>query len=161
VNFTSVVTGCLNWGNQLTDWLASSREALHRQKGHLRQLIADMENGHYNGLNGRWRPATDFPITCINNYSKLANFNKFVAHTFTINIMPAVQSLSHLQQELLKIYFSDIKESDLLHVKRYMSQYLAIPLMGKSDQSAEQDEDDDTMPDPWINEYEAPVTILA
>jgi hypothetical protein len=35
------------------------------------------------------------------------------------------QPLSNLQQELLKLYSTDIDEADLVHIKNYLAKYFA------------------------------------
>ena len=39
--------------------------------------------------------------------------------------MSAARPLTNLQQELLKIYGSNISEADLLHIKDYLARYFA------------------------------------
>ena len=39
--------------------------------------------------------------------------------------MSAARPLSNLQQELLKLYSTDIGEADLLHIKRFLATYFA------------------------------------
>jgi hypothetical protein len=39
--------------------------------------------------------------------------------------MSAARPLSNIQQELLKLYSSDIGEADLLHIKKYLANYFA------------------------------------
>jgi hypothetical protein len=68
--------------------------------------------------------------------------------------MSAARPLSNLQQELLKLYSSDIGETDLLNIKRYLANYFA----GKSIQEADKIWDEkgytnDTM-NQWLNEDE-------
>jgi hypothetical protein len=48
--------------------------------------------------------------------------------------MSAAHPLSNLQQELLKLYSSDIPEADLLHIKRYLAKYFAFKAIGEADQ---------------------------
>jgi hypothetical protein len=48
--------------------------------------------------------------------------------------MAAPHSLSNLQQELLKLYSSDISEADLLHIKRHLAKYFAFKAIGEADQ---------------------------
>jgi hypothetical protein len=66
--------------------------------------------------------------------------------------MSAARPLSNLQQELLKLYGTDIPEADLLHIKRYLANYFA----GKAIKEADDIWDkkgysDDTM-NQWLNE---------
>jgi hypothetical protein len=48
--------------------------------------------------------------------------------------MQQTQPLSNLQQELLKLYASNIDEADLLHIKRYIAQYFAEKAIREADQ---------------------------
>ncbi len=64
----------------------------------------------------------------------------------------AATSLSNIQQELLKLYSSDIAEADLLNIKRYLAKYFA----GKAIQDADTQWDikgytNETM-DNWLTE---------
>ena len=47
--------------------------------------------------------------------------------------MSAAHPLSNIQQELLKLYSSDIAEADLLHIKRYLAKYFAFKAIGDAD----------------------------
>jgi len=47
--------------------------------------------------------------------------------------MPAGRPLSNLHQELLKLYFSDVSEADLLHIKHYLARYFAFKAIGDAD----------------------------
>ena len=47
--------------------------------------------------------------------------------------MQQSQSLSNLQQELLKLYSSNIEETDLLHIKRYLARYFADKAIDEAD----------------------------
>jgi len=70
--------------------------------------------------------------------------------------MSAVHPLSNLQQELLKIYSSDVSEPDLLHIKRYLARYFAIKAIGEADEIWDQKNySNDTM-NQWLNEEEPP-----
>jgi hypothetical protein len=70
--------------------------------------------------------------------------------------MSAAHPLSNLQQELLKLYASDIPESDLLHIKRYLAKYFAARAIGGADQVwTEKGYTNETM-DQWLNEDDAP-----
>jgi hypothetical protein len=48
--------------------------------------------------------------------------------------MSAATPLSNIQQELLKLYSSDITEADLLHLKRYLGRYFAFKAIGEADE---------------------------
>jgi hypothetical protein len=47
--------------------------------------------------------------------------------------MPFARPLSNLQQELLKIYGSNISEADLLHIKDYLARYFARKANSEAD----------------------------
>ena len=49
--------------------------------------------------------------------------------------MQQTQPLSNLQQELLKLYASNIDEADLLHIRRYIAQYFAEKAIREADQT--------------------------
>ncbi len=62
------------------------------------------------------------------------------------------QPLSNLQQELLKLYSSDIDEADLLHIKRYLAKYFADKAIKEADKIwEERSYNNDTMQS-WLNE---------
>ncbi len=66
--------------------------------------------------------------------------------------MSAARPLSNIQQELLKLYSSDIAEADLLNIKSYLAKYFATKAINKADDIWEQKGyDNDTM-DKWLNE---------
>ncbi|HEY4112219.1 hypothetical protein [Puia sp.] len=68
--------------------------------------------------------------------------------------MSAAHPLSNLQQELLKLYSSDIPEDDLLHIKRYLARYFAFKAIGDADAIwAQKGYTNETM-DQWLNEDE-------
>ncbi len=70
--------------------------------------------------------------------------------------MSAAHPLSNLQQELLKLYSSDIPEADLLHIKRYLAKYFASRAIEGADQIWDQKGyTNDTMNN-WVNEDDAP-----
>lgn len=48
--------------------------------------------------------------------------------------MSAAHPLSNLQQELLKLFSSNVEESDLLHIKRYLARYFADKAIKQADQ---------------------------
>lgn len=82
-------------------------------------------------------------------------FNTFVWYEL-IQHMSAAHPLSNLQQELLKLYSSDIPEADLLHIKRYLAKYFAFKAIGEADQIwDERGYSNETM-NQWLNEDEAP-----
>jgi len=69
--------------------------------------------------------------------------------------MSAAHPLSNIQQELLKLYSSDIPEADLLHIKRYLAKYFAFKAIGEADEVWDQKGyTNDTM-NQWLNEDKA------
>lgn len=70
--------------------------------------------------------------------------------------MSAGRPLSNIQQELLKLYSSDVSEADLLHIKQYLARYFAFKAIGDADKVwDEKGYTNDTM-DQWLNEDQAP-----
>ena len=66
--------------------------------------------------------------------------------------MSAARPLSNLQQELLKLYASDIPESDLLHIKRWLAGYFAEKAIREADDICDKKGyNDDTM-NQWLKE---------
>jgi hypothetical protein len=66
--------------------------------------------------------------------------------------MQSAHTLSNLQQELIKLYSVDIKEEDLLHIKRYLASYFANKAMDEADAIWKQKGyTNDTM-NQWLNE---------
>ena len=66
--------------------------------------------------------------------------------------MQQTQSLSNLQQELLKLYSSDIEDADLLHIKRYLAKYFADKAIQEADKIwNEKNYSEETM-NKWLNE---------
>jgi hypothetical protein len=69
--------------------------------------------------------------------------------------MSAAHPLTNLQQELLKIYSSDVAEEDLLHIKRYLARYFAFKAIGEADKIwDERGYTNETMTK-WLNEDKA------
>ena len=69
--------------------------------------------------------------------------------------MQQSRSLSNLQQELLKLYSSDIEDADLLHIKRYLARYFAEKAINEADKIWDEKKySNDTM-DKWLNEDNA------
>jgi hypothetical protein len=69
--------------------------------------------------------------------------------------MQQIQSLSNLQQELLKLYSSDIEDVDLLHIKRYLASYFADKAIGEADKIwGDKNYTRETM-NKWLNEDDA------
>lgn len=66
--------------------------------------------------------------------------------------MSAARPLSNIQQELLKLYSSDIGEADLLHIKRYLASYFADKAILEADKLWDaKGYSNDTM-NQWLNE---------
>ncbi|HWK07606.1 MAG TPA: hypothetical protein VNS58_28440 [Puia sp.] len=70
--------------------------------------------------------------------------------------MQAVHPLSNIQQELLKLYSSEVSEEDLLHIKRYLAKYFAFKAIGEADQIWDQKNYTNETMNQWLNEDEAP-----
>ena len=66
--------------------------------------------------------------------------------------MSAVRPLSNIQQELLKLYSSNIAETDLLNIKRYLAKYFASKAVGEADRIWEQKGYDNETMEKWLNE---------
>lgn len=66
--------------------------------------------------------------------------------------MKAVQTLSNLQQELIKLYSSDISEEDLLHIKKYLASYFANKAIDEADAIWEQKGYTNETMNHWLNE---------
>ena len=66
--------------------------------------------------------------------------------------MSAAHPLSNLQQELLKIYSSDVAEEDLLHIKRYLAKYFAFKAIGEADKIWDEKGYTNDMMAKWLRE---------
>ena len=66
--------------------------------------------------------------------------------------MSAAQPLSNLQQELLKIYGSNISDADLLHIKSYLARYFAGKAISEADNIWEQKGYSNELMNQWLNE---------
>jgi hypothetical protein len=66
--------------------------------------------------------------------------------------MPAPQTLSNLQQELLKLYASNIEDTDLIHIKRYLVKYFADKAIKQADKIWDEKGYSDRTMDEWLNE---------
>ena len=69
--------------------------------------------------------------------------------------MSAAHPLSNLQQELLKLYSSDIEEADLLHIKTYLARYFAGKAIGEADTIWQQKAYTNATMNQWLNEDKA------
>ena len=66
--------------------------------------------------------------------------------------MQATSTISNIQQELLKLYASNIAETDLLHIKQYLAKYFATNAIAEADNIwDEKGYNNDTMKE-WLNE---------
>ena len=66
--------------------------------------------------------------------------------------MSAAHPLSNLQQELLKVYSSNIPEEDLLHIQRYLAKYFAFKAIGEADQIWDEKGYTNETMDRWLKE---------
>jgi len=66
--------------------------------------------------------------------------------------MTTTQPLSNLQQELLKIYSSNIEEQDLLNIKKYLARYFADKAIANSSQLWEDKNYHFETMKQWLNE---------
>jgi hypothetical protein len=66
--------------------------------------------------------------------------------------MSAAHPLSNLQQELLKLYSSDIPEADLLHIKRYLAKYFADKAIAEADEVWDKKGYSNETMSQWLNE---------
>ena len=64
--------------------------------------------------------------------------------------MPAAHPLSNLQQELLKIYGSNISDADLLHIKNYLARYFAGKAISEADNIWDQKGYTDELMNQWL-----------
>ncbi len=65
--------------------------------------------------------------------------------------MAATPSISNIQQELLKLYSSNIAEADLLNIKRYLAKYFATKAIDEADQIWEERGYDNDLMGKWLN----------
>ena len=66
--------------------------------------------------------------------------------------MPAAHPLSNIQQELLKLHSSNIAETDLVNIKRFLAKYFASNAIGEADRIWEQKGYNNETMDKWLNE---------
>lgn len=66
--------------------------------------------------------------------------------------MSAAQPLSNIQQELLKLYSSNIEEADLLQIKRFLAKYFATKAIDEADRIWEQKNYKNETMDKWLKE---------
>ena len=72
--------------------------------------------------------------------------------------MPSAQPLSNLQQELLKLYASNINEADLEHIRRYLANYFSVKAIREADDIWEKKGYSDQTMEQWLNEDDKPYT---
>ena len=66
--------------------------------------------------------------------------------------MASATSLSNLQQELLKLYASNIADADLMNIKQYLAKYFADKAIKEADKTwMEKGYTNQTM-EQWLNE---------
>lgn len=70
--------------------------------------------------------------------------------------MPSPQTLSNLQQELLKLYASDVEDIDLIHIKRYLAKYFADKAIKQADKIWDEKGFTERTTEQWLNEDEKP-----
>jgi predicted transcriptional regulator len=66
--------------------------------------------------------------------------------------MSAAHPLSNLQQELLKLYASNIEDADLLHIKRYLAKYFAEKAIKEADRIWDEKGYTNETMDQWLND---------
>lgn len=69
--------------------------------------------------------------------------------------MQESKPLSNLQQELLKLYSSDIEEADLLYIKRHLAKYFADKAISEADKIWDEKKYTTETMDEWLNEDNA------
>ena len=65
--------------------------------------------------------------------------------------MAVTPSISNIQQELLKLYSSNIAEADLLNIKRYLAKYFATKAIDEADQIWEERGYGNDLMEKWLN----------
>ncbi len=70
--------------------------------------------------------------------------------------MSSVQQLSNLQQELLKLYASNIDDNDLLNIKRYLAKYFANKAIKEADTIWNEKRYTKETMEQWLNEDDKP-----
>ena len=70
--------------------------------------------------------------------------------------MPSAQPLSNLQQELLKLYASNINDADLEHIKGYLVSYFAQKAIKEADEIWEKKGYSNLTMEQWLNEDDKP-----
>ncbi len=70
--------------------------------------------------------------------------------------MPSAQPLSNLQQELLKLYASNVNEADLENIRRYLANYFANKAIEEADSLWDNKGYNNRTMDQWPNEDDTP-----
>lgn len=70
--------------------------------------------------------------------------------------MPSAQPLSNLQQELLKLYASNIDDADLVNIKRYLAKYFADKSIKEADNIWDEKKYTNETMEQWLNEDDKP-----
>lgn len=66
--------------------------------------------------------------------------------------MQGEASFSNIQLELLKLYASNIDESDLINIKRYLAKYFATKAISEADEIWNEKGYDNELMKKWLNE---------
>ncbi len=66
--------------------------------------------------------------------------------------MSTAQPLSNLQQELLKLYASNINEADVQHIRSYLANYFANKAIKEADDIWDNNGYSNQTMDQWLNE---------
>ena len=66
--------------------------------------------------------------------------------------MTTIQPLSNLQQELLKLFSSNIKDEDLLYIKRFIAKYFAEKAIDEANNIWEERGYNNETMKQWLNE---------
>ena len=70
--------------------------------------------------------------------------------------MPSAPPLNNLQQELIKIYASNINDADLQHIRRYLANYFASKAITEADNLWDKKGYSNHTMDQWLNEDDQP-----
>ena len=66
--------------------------------------------------------------------------------------MSAAQPLSNMQQELLKLYSSNIADADLLNIRRYLAKYFASKAIDEADKIWNERGYSNELMDKWLSD---------
>ena len=61
------------------------------------------------------------------------------------------QNFSNIQLELLKLYSTDVKESELLEIKEYLANYFAKKAINEADTIWDEKNFNDELMEKWLN----------